>query len=82
MRELVERIVAALVEKPDEVRVREVQGKVGVLIEIEVHPNDRRFVIGKQGRNIEAIRHLLSCVGVARSLKVRVHLVGDDPTQD
>ena len=79
MQELVTKIVTALVECPDEVRVQQVQGKVGVLIEIEVNPTDRRFVIGKQGRNIEAIRHLLSCVGVARDMKVRVHLVGDDP---
>ena len=79
MQELVEKIVSALVERPEDVKVREIQGKVGVLIEIEVHPSDRRFVIGKQGRNIEAIRHILSCVGVARNLKVRVHLVGDEP---
>jgi len=78
MRELVERIVIALVEHPDKVQINEVKGQVGVVIEVDVDPTDWRFVIGKQGRNIEAIRHLVSCVAVARRLKVRVHLADDD----
>ena len=43
-----------------------------------MHPEDRRFVIGKQGRTIDAIRNLAFSAGAARNLKVQIHLVGDD----
>ena len=78
MRELVERIVAALVEHPDKVLVSEVKGEASTIIEVEVDPTDRRFVIGKQGQNIDAIRHLMKCVAVARNLRVRLHLAEDE----
>jgi len=78
MRELVERIITALVEQPDKVRVDEVKGQTSTIIEIEVEPSDRRYVIGKQGRNIGAIRHLVSCAAIAQNRRVRVFLAGDD----
>ncbi|MFH1844224.1 MAG: KH domain-containing protein [bacterium] len=82
MRDLVERIITALVEHPDKVRVNEVKGQATTIIEVDVDPSDRRFVIGKQGRNIEAIQHLVSCVAVARKLiRVRVFLIGAERQQ-
>ena len=59
--ELIEFIVKAIVDKPDDVRVNEIDG--GELLELETHPDDRGRVIGRQGRVAKAMRALL---GVSR----------------
>jgi predicted RNA-binding protein YlqC (UPF0109 family) len=60
MKELIEQIAKAIVEKPDEVRVRDVEGEHAVVIELRVAKEDIGKVIGKQGRTITAIRTILN----------------------
>jgi len=55
--ELVEFIAKGLVDNPDVVKVREVDG--GRLLELETDPGDRGRVIGRQGRVAKAMRALL-----------------------
>jgi predicted RNA-binding protein YlqC (UPF0109 family) len=59
--ELIEFVVKAIVEHPEEVNVRESDG--GRLLELETHVDDRGRVIGRQGRVAKAMRALL---GVSR----------------
>lgn len=61
-KELVTRIVKALVEYPDEVNVSEVQSETTSVIELKVHGSDIGKVIGKQGRTAKAIRNILGAV--------------------
>jgi predicted RNA-binding protein YlqC (UPF0109 family) len=60
MRDLVEYIVKALVDHPDQVRVTEVHGENTSVIELSVAKEDMGKVIGKQGRTAVAIRTILS----------------------
>src|SRR5258707_2245084 len=46
MKELLEMVAKALVDHPDEVAVRSVEGQEGVVAELRVHPGDVRQVIG------------------------------------
>jgi len=62
-RELVEEIAKALVDLPDEVVVREVQGEQTTVLELRVAPSDLGKVIGKQGRTARSVRTLLGAVG-------------------
>jgi uncharacterized protein len=64
MRELVEDIAKALVDIPDEVSVREVQGEQVTVLELRVAPSDLGKVIGRQGRTARAIRTLLGATGM------------------
>jgi uncharacterized protein len=64
IKELVEDIAKALVDVPDEVQVREVQGEQATLFELKVAPNDVGKIIGKQGRTARSIRTLLGAAGV------------------
>ena len=67
-----------LVENPEQVMISELKGQASTIIEISVDPEDRRYVIGRQGRNTDAIRHLVACAGIARNRKIRLSLLGDD----
>ncbi len=59
MKDLIEIIAKALVDKPEAVEVREVVGQHASVIELKVAKEDLGKVIGKRGRNAEAIRTIL-----------------------
>ncbi|MFY9529438.1 MAG: KH domain-containing protein [Candidatus Acidiferrales bacterium] len=72
MKDLVESIARALVDHPEHVQVRAVEGEQVTLLELRVHPEDIGKVIGQRGHTIEAIRMLLDAVG--KKLKKRFTL--------
>jgi uncharacterized protein len=64
MRELVESIAKALVDYPDEVQVKMVEGTQVTVLELRTHPQDLGKVIGREGRTAKAIRTLLGASGM------------------
>ena len=64
MKQLIEDIAKALVDLPDEVVVKEVQGEQITVLELRVAPTDLGKVIGKQGRTARSIRTLLGAAGM------------------
>ncbi len=64
MRELVEAIAKALVDNPDQVQVRAIDGEQVTVLELRVHPTDLGKVIGRQGRTAKAMRTLLGAAGM------------------
>lgn len=64
MRELVESIAKALVDYPDDVQVKMVEGTQVTVLELRTHPQDLGKVIGREGRTAKAIRTLLGASGM------------------
>ncbi len=64
MKALVEDIAKALVDIPDQVSVREVEGEQVTVLELRVAPSDLGKVIGKQVRTARSIRTLLGAAGM------------------
>jgi predicted RNA-binding protein YlqC (UPF0109 family) len=60
MKLLIEDIVRALVDKPDEVRINEVLGEHAHVLELTVAKDDLGKVIGKGGAHASAIRTLMA----------------------
>ncbi len=60
MRELVETIVKALVDRPEAVEVTEVAGTHAHVLELKVAKEDLGKVIGRGGAHASAIRALLA----------------------
>jgi predicted RNA-binding protein YlqC (UPF0109 family) len=63
MKELVELIAQALVDHPDKVSVKEIEGHQATVLELRVADGDLGKVIGKQGRTARAIRTVLNASG-------------------
>ena len=63
LKALIELMAKALVDKPDEVSVRETDGEKTTIIELRVAPDDLGKVIGKQGRTARSMRTILNAVG-------------------
>jgi len=64
VKDLVTDIAKALVDIPEEVMVREVEGEQVTVLELRVAPSDLGKVIGKQGRTARSIRTLLGAAGM------------------
>jgi hypothetical protein len=60
MKDLVATIVRFLVDNPEQVEVREVEGAQTRVLELRVAKQDMGKVIGKQGRTARAIRTILN----------------------
>jgi uncharacterized protein len=73
MKWLIEDIAKALVDLPEEVTVRAVEGAEVTILELRVAPSDLGKVIGKQGRMARSIRIILGAAGM--KLKRRFSLV-------
>ncbi|MBZ5539093.1 MAG: KH domain-containing protein [Acidobacteriia bacterium] len=64
MKELVEAIAKALVDHPDDVQVKAIEGEQTTVLELHVHPDDLGKVIGRQGRTAKAMRTILGASGM------------------
>ena len=75
MKELVEYIVKSIVAEPDKVNIVEEDIDVGLLLKLEVAPEDKGRVIGRQGRVAEAIRTLLRAKAAKDNTRVRLEIL-------
>lgn len=69
-----ESLIKPIVSYPEEVKVSRKVDEMGVLLTLDVHPDDMGRVIGKQGNNAKAIRTLLKMVGVKSSARVNMKI--------
>jgi hypothetical protein len=53
----------ALVDHPEDVEVRSIEGQHVTLLELRVHPEDVGFVIGRHGRIADALRTIFGVAG-------------------
>ena len=74
MRELVEVIAKALVDKPEEVVVTEKTEGNALVLEVKVADSDMGKVIGKQGRIAKAIRAVVKAAAAKEDKKVIVDI--------
>ena len=60
MKDLITVIAKALVDFPDQVEIREVEGEKTTVLELRVAKEDLGKVIGKQGKTARAMRTILN----------------------
>ena len=75
MKELLELIARSLVDRPDEVDVREIDEERSKLLELRVAREDLGKVIGKQGRTARSIRTILGSAGLKQQKKVVFEII-------
>ncbi len=75
MKELLEAIAKALVDNPNQVQVRAIEGVQVTVLELRVHPSDLGRVIGRQGRMADSIRTILAAAGMKLQKRVTVEIL-------
>ncbi len=72
--EFLEFVIKALVDNPDDVKVNRQVDEMGVLLTLDVNPNDMGKVIGRSGNTAKAIRILLRVVGMKNNARVNLKI--------
>jgi uncharacterized protein len=75
MKELVEYIAKSIVTMPDAVVVSEETNSDGTILKLQVAPEDRGRVIGKQGRVAQAMRTLIRIAAIREGVRVQLEIV-------
>jgi uncharacterized protein len=75
VKELIQHIAQSMVDNPGEVSVSEIQGNQTTVLELKVAKTDLGKVIGKQGRNAQAIRTILGAVSAKIKKRVVLEIV-------
>jgi len=75
VKELLEVLAQALVDKPEEVNVSVVEGERSVILQLHVAPEDVGKVIGKQGRIAKALRTVVKAAAVKEGKKAIVEII-------
>jgi predicted RNA-binding protein YlqC (UPF0109 family) len=75
MRDLVEFIVKGLVDQPDAVEIRAIEGEQTLVVEVKVAPDDVGKVIGKQGRIVNALRTVVKAAAVRTGKRVTIEIL-------
>ncbi len=69
-----EYVVKALVDHPADVKVARQVDEMGVLMTLDVHPEDMGKTIGRSGNTAKAIRTLLRVVGMKHNARVNLKI--------
>jgi hypothetical protein len=72
IRDLVEVIVRSLVDSPGEVEVQEIEGTTLKILEIKVSKSEIGYLLGKRGKNIDALRTIVSAAAKGQRYMVEV----------
>lgn len=75
MKGLLEFLARQLVDHPDQVIVRELEGERSIILELQVAPEDMGKVIGRQGKTAQAIRTLVKAAGLREGKRVMVEII-------
>lgn len=76
MKELVEYIARSIASQPDEVHVSEEEDEDGrIILRLEVAPEDKGKMIGRQGRVAQSMRALIRVAAVKRGARATLEIV-------
>lgn len=75
MKDLLEHMVQALVNEPDQVKIEEMAGDKMATFELRVAPDDLGKVIGRRGRTAGAMRQILSAAATKQSKRAVLEIL-------
>ncbi len=76
--QFVEYIVKTLVNNPDKVKIDRTIDEKGVLLSLEVDPEDVGRIIGRRGATAQSIRTLLRALGTKNDARYNLKIVNND----
>ena len=76
--QFVEYIVKTLVNNPDKVQINRTIDEKGVLLSLEVDPEDVGRIIGRRGATAQSIRTLLRALGTKNDARYNLKIVNND----
>lgn len=73
-KEFLEYVIKSLVDHPEAVKVDRKTDDMGVLLTLDIHPDDMGKVIGRMGNTAKSVRTLLRVVGMKNNARVNLKI--------
>jgi len=73
-KEFLEYIIKAIVANPGDIKVTRTVDERGVLLTLDINPEDMGYIIGRRGQTAQAIRTLLKIVGAKNNARVNLKI--------
>jgi predicted RNA-binding protein YlqC (UPF0109 family) len=68
-------VIRSIVDRPEAVRVEEIEEEDAIVLQVEVAPEELGRVIGRQGRTVRSLRALLEVRGAETGEYYEVEIV-------
>ena len=75
IKEIVEYLVKLIVDKPEEVMITEKRGEQVIMFEVRANKQDFGKILGKQAKNIQAIRMLVNAVSAKAGKRSIIEII-------
>jgi predicted RNA-binding protein YlqC (UPF0109 family) len=75
MEEFIAYILKNMVNVPEQVDIRALEGQSGLLIEIRVAPEDVGKVVGRKGNVIRSLRTLAMSIGARMGRRIHLEII-------
>lgn len=75
MKEILEVVIKNLVDSPNEVSVKELEGEKSIVFEVKVSEADMGKVIGKQGRIAKSIRTVMKAIASKDKKRITIEFI-------
>ncbi len=75
MLDLVKLIVQALVDNPEQVEITAIDGNRATVFELKAAKEDLGKIIGKRGRNVEAVRTILNAASAKTDRRITLEII-------
>jgi len=75
IKEIVEYLVKLIVDKPEEVEITEKRGEQVIMFEVRANKHDFGKILGKQAKNIQAIRMLVNAVSAKAGKRSIIEII-------
>jgi predicted RNA-binding protein YlqC (UPF0109 family) len=75
MKDLIRIMARSLVDKPDQVNVKEITGEQAMIFELRVSKDDVGKIIGKQGATVKAMRTILSAASAKNRRRSTLEII-------
>ena len=75
LKDLIEYLIKALVDEPDQISINEVEGPESTTYEIRVASGDLGKVIGKQGKIANALRTVTKAAAMRNKRRVYLEII-------
>jgi uncharacterized protein len=73
--EFLEYVIKSIVDHPDDVKVDRTVDEMGVLLSLNVNPEDMGQVIGRSGGTAKSVRTLLRVIGARNNARVNLKII-------
>ncbi len=75
IKDLLEYIIKAMVDNPEQVEISEIDGQHSTILELKVAKVDMGKIIGKKGNNVHAIRTILMAASAKAGKRITLEII-------